>query len=444
MDLFMLGLLQKMSRGGGKSVSQSSSYTINNTVDYPIVGLNLYGKSTQDGTPSPDVPVDIVSVGDSGFDVISKDDTHFNLLSVRDNGGDIITKQPYSMVAKVGKQSSFTVVATGDGLTYQWQFLAKGSTEWKNSGASGNNTNTLRPTIDNVWNNVKVRCIVTDSNGNSEISNEATVYIVSDDCEITTASIATDALPLCGIPVDSGGNYTDNNGQQWICDELIYNADGTGKIIKRTQKIIFDGSDDEGWATSPSQTSGKNRIFTKFIKSNVFKPQDNANMSRVICDNYSANSAVNTYFNINGISIDANGTLIIYDDERSALSAAEWKSSFAANPITVVYQLSEPQEIELTSEEMAALRQLQTFDGATNISNSDNADMDVKYCTDKSLSECVLPITMGLQKQIDELKVYVQKQIDEIEAGILTPGTLIIPGFYAETIIGPIITEGDE
>ena len=68
MDLFMLGLLQKMSRGGGggKSVSHSSSYTINNTVDYPIVGLNLYGKSTQDGTPTPEAPVDIVSVGDGG------------------------------------------------------------------------------------------------------------------------------------------------------------------------------------------------------------------------------------------------------------------------------------------------------------------------------------------------------------------------------------------
>ena len=66
MDLFMLGLMQKMSRVSGKSVSHSSSYTINNTVDYPIVGLNLYGKSAQNGTPTPDNPVDIVSIGDVG------------------------------------------------------------------------------------------------------------------------------------------------------------------------------------------------------------------------------------------------------------------------------------------------------------------------------------------------------------------------------------------
>ena len=51
---------------GGADVSNESSYTISNTVDYPLLGLNLYGKSTQDGVPTPEAPVDIVSVGDSG------------------------------------------------------------------------------------------------------------------------------------------------------------------------------------------------------------------------------------------------------------------------------------------------------------------------------------------------------------------------------------------
>ena len=143
------------------------------------------------------------------------------------------------------------------------------------------------------------------------------------------------------------------------------------------------------------------------------------------------------------ISAAENGAIVLYD-ERFVGNIEALKADMASNNLRVVYALATPQEIELTAAEMTVLRQLQTFNGTTNISNSDNADMDVKYCTDKSLSECVLPITMGLQKQIDELQVYVQKQIDEIEAGILTPGILIIPGSYAETIIGPIITEGDE
>ena len=29
----------------------------------------------------------------------------------------------------------------------------------------------------------------------------------------------THTLP--GIPVTSGGNYTDSDGQQWICDEVV-------------------------------------------------------------------------------------------------------------------------------------------------------------------------------------------------------------------------------
>ena len=50
---------------GGEAVNGNSSYTIENTVDYPLLGFNLYGKSVQNGTPSPDAPVNIVSVGDN-------------------------------------------------------------------------------------------------------------------------------------------------------------------------------------------------------------------------------------------------------------------------------------------------------------------------------------------------------------------------------------------
>ncbi|MGN1416188.1 MAG: hypothetical protein ACI4XF_05060 [Oscillospiraceae bacterium] len=71
---------------------------------------------------------------------------------------------------------------------------------------------------------------------------------------------------------------------------------------------------------------------------------------------------------------------------------------------TVIYALDTPQEITLTSSEISALRQLMTYNGVTNITNSNGADMDVKYCTNKNLSECVIPITTALQAQIDELK----------------------------------------
>ena len=42
----------------------------------PLCGLTVYGRSTQDGTPTPDAPVPIVNVGDGGTIVITLSDKH--------------------------------------------------------------------------------------------------------------------------------------------------------------------------------------------------------------------------------------------------------------------------------------------------------------------------------------------------------------------------------
>lgn len=417
MDLFTLGLLQKNlsgNKGDIKSKNGKSSYTITDAVDFPVLGLNLYGKSVQDGVPSPEAPVDIVSVGDSGSVAVTacgKNLYQGTKVSPKSSGGwycilggvDVTTLAIEDYKIPYGEELTLSLKYEGDLYT---------SIKYKKDGNFTNLAFEVRSkqitfTIPEDYDEL----FIFSRNGTSnsfeindiqiELGDTATSY---EPYKSTTATI-TSALPLCGIPVDSGGNYTDSNGQQWVCDELIYNADGTGKIIKRTQKIIFDGSDDEEWTASPTQTGGKNRIISDSIKSNAFKPQNASDMSRVICDNYSATSAANTYFNINGISIDPAGPLIIYDDERSSLSASEWKALFAENPITVVYQLAEPQEIKLTAAEMTVLQQLQTYNGTTNISNSDNAEMDVKYCINQVMAD-YYPIFAGQGADVQPLVLF--------------------------------------
>lgn len=44
---------------------------VSDSSDRPLVGLNIYGKSTQNGTPTPDAPVDIESIGDDGNVVVT-------------------------------------------------------------------------------------------------------------------------------------------------------------------------------------------------------------------------------------------------------------------------------------------------------------------------------------------------------------------------------------
>ena len=44
---------------------------------------------------------------------------------------------------------------------------------------------------------------------------------------------------LPSIPVTSGGNYTDPQGQQWICDEVDF---GKGVKVQRVDKGAFDAT----------------------------------------------------------------------------------------------------------------------------------------------------------------------------------------------------------
>ena len=109
--------------------------------------LSIFGKTTQDGTPTPDAPVELVSVGDSGSITVN--------------------------VTGESKSQSMTV-ATPNGLP--------------------------------------------------------------------------------GIPVTSGGNYTDANGQQWICDEIDLVR---GLYVQRTNVKTFDGT--EKWNLA---TNSNDKYFT--------------------------------------------------------------------------------------------------------------------------------------------------------------------------------------
>lgn len=349
---------------GGEIVSNESSYTISNAVDYPLLGLSLYGKSVQDGTPSPDAPVDIVSVGDSGsveFEACGK-----NLLDLskcnwktKELNGLSFTRNDNGEILVNGTATAATTV-----IFFDWNM--KGKLPYSKLTISGCpkinvNSSTCRlqfwyssPTAGSkqCWASSPVpECTFTLPNDCTNYN--CAIYIntgytadnivfkpmlrpaeIADNTfesyKGSTANITT-ALPLCGIPVDSGGNYTDSNGQQWVCDTMVYNADGTGKIVKRTSKI---GS-------------------------------------------YNGEAITTPY-------ISTTGDL--------------------TTGATVIYALAEPQEIALTAADVSALMQLRTYSGLTDISNSGNADMDVKYCTDKSLSEYVLPVITNMQAQIDELK----------------------------------------
>ncbi len=90
-----------------------------------------------------------------------------------------ITGQPTNQTAAVGEKVTFSVTATGEELSYQWQYKNAGAENWSNSGAAAAKTAnmTFTVTTDKTLNGRQYRCIVKDKNGNEAISNAATLTV---------------------------------------------------------------------------------------------------------------------------------------------------------------------------------------------------------------------------------------------------------------------------
>lgn len=220
----------------------------------PLCSLTVYGRSTQDGAPTPDAPVPIVSAGDGGsltVKVTGKnllDFLHAEITKAGWNGKftrdeEILTVSAvngwnaYWFVSPVrGKQISvsFTYRQIDDKTGDTSQALALGTS------ASPSYMGTDVYHVDSPkksWTKVACTMISEAYVGmmlrveNEGVNEERTIEIK--DFQLELGSTATAYSPyreqlltlptpngLPGIPVTSGGNYVDQSGQQWVCDEV--------------------------------------------------------------------------------------------------------------------------------------------------------------------------------------------------------------------------------
>ena len=237
--------------------------TITDAAKRGFRSLNIFGKTTQDGTPTPDAPVDLVSVGDSG---------------------------------------SITVSVIGENDTQ--------------------------------------RMNIATPNG------------------------------LPGIPVASDGNYTDANGQQWVCDEIDF---ARGVYVQRCKTYIVDGNSLKVTSTNATyhlyiiditvKTIGDrfNRLLsTHYTPTNI--SVDNMQPNRTIRNSYSGDK------------------FVLIDQGLASISDAN--AFFAKNPMTIVSELGKPVETPLSEEELAAYADLHTYKDNTTVSNDAGAWMDLEYVMD--------------------------------------------------------------
>ena len=205
----------------GNQVSCNDAYSA------PLCGLTVYGKSTQDGTPSPDAPVPIVSAGDGGsveVKVTGKNRMPPNLELGVDVECFVEKNTTIYLVFKGGIVSrGGNLLFIGENDEEMWFAIDEGVTEVHRS---------LKATA------IKFRYYVLDiASKNICLTWDAS----SPDYEPYREQILTLPTPngLPGIPVNSGGNYTDQSGQQWVCDEVDLARE---VMVQRLNKAALDNT----------------------------------------------------------------------------------------------------------------------------------------------------------------------------------------------------------
>lgn len=126
----------------------------------------------------------------------------------------VITSQPQDIAVKDGETATFTVVATGTDLTYQWERdKGKGFEKW--GGIYGKSASFTTGVLSKGGNGFKYRCIVSNSAG-SVTSDSATLTVIDDATPpsettyiITAAAGANGSIsPSGSVEVKEGADQT--------------------------------------------------------------------------------------------------------------------------------------------------------------------------------------------------------------------------------------------
>ena len=206
------------------------------------------------------------------------------------------------------------------------------------------------------------------------------VVTVSDGAnESQTLTLQTpNALP--GIPVTSGGNYTDESGQQWVCDEVDL---ARGVRVQRITKIKVTSS--LNWQTSGQKVD---RYFAWFAGTSA---------TNVLCTHFSTTVGSEV---VGGAIANQNNLIGFAYAQKGTSTLDEFKAFLDAKEVYVWTSLATPVETALSAAEISAYKALTTYAPTTTISVTDGAGAEMKYQRDaniviKNLEDAIASMTQN-------------------------------------------------
>lgn len=380
--------VDSLSRGRAGAIVcevEGSTIAVSDASDLPMQGMRIFGRSIQDGTPSPDAPVEIKSVVDPMVVVCGK-----NLFKTEFEPG--YSETTRGVTVTVNADRSIRIAGTPTAAIayniFEGEVLPVGN--YFISGAPSVSSTKFRLQV-NLTIDGKETTGGVDMGSGSKFSVTPNVsslrgyiYVASDAGavdgtfypQIEIGSVATKYEPyssqtaelintLPGIPVTSGGNYTDATGQQWVCDEVNLER---GVYVQRvkidTVSISSRGVLDNGLSAGICKASDKLRLLA----------------AGAICDRAK----------FVGISGSAKNPNCFYENLNNfGFTGAETDTlemlQEAYNGATIGYILATPIETPLSETEIASYRALHTNKPNTTILNDAGAHMAVAYSADTKL-----------------------------------------------------------
>lgn len=345
----------------------------------PLCGLTVYGKSTQDGTPTPDAPVPIVSAGEGGSLAVKV--TGKNLFYEQEFQNYFINSMANTVGLAVGNVSCVLQVVTGAkyyvtrnkiGTKFRVAVVDKlptlGNQVTPSSGINADSKRQVEISATSKY--MVIQC--EDESAFSEL-------MVSLDSSTTYSPYREQLLTLPtptglpGIPVTSDGNYTDSTGQQWVCDEVDFGKGVKVQYNGRRQVNTKNGTPEETHCLRiPFSGNGKGGNFDCIISVTPFT---------------SWTSCVNDRFLYLKNVPKSDGSFYT-GEELKAL----------AIDVDFVYQLATPIETPLTPDEIAAYKALTAYAPDTVVQAGDGAGVKLGYQRDvniaiKKLEDAVASMT---------------------------------------------------
>ena len=404
--------------------------TATNSTHAPLIYGKIKGYTLQEGEPTPDNPIDIQGLGDSGtievktcgknlIDLSSQSTQAINGVTATPNEDGSITVSGTAtgnahlvfddVIPKMILGEVYTFCLNNTETILSCNVYLQDSRLIAGMGYSGLIDNPPYRTVIQTLNTSLNQLVIFVGNG---VTYDFTIYP-----QLEEGTVATSYEPYtettATIPIDTlyEGDYLE-----------VY-ADGSGKIASETRKV--DGNDnwyDDGWIGEGYRYSLP--IFHKGLNSPLYSThykQLNASAYHVVGD-YIENQESTSKISVRTTNTELSDT-------------TKFKAWMLENNVYVLIQLATPTETPLTAEQVQAFKQLYTFDNVTNFF-CDGELTARYYCnTDSGDTVGMIQETVdGLQKTVKEIPdtYTTQSDFDRIVGGTvrdsgLTNVSYIVP-----------------